>query len=127
MNAEETEAFKNKEIAQLIAAIPFLAKCDNPERTALNHLASYVLSIRVATKPYYNCVKNDHSGKDITKRLETISHFTGGDKAILDKGMNIITLNMIADYERDQEEDKISGKYNPVSDGILNYEKEKKK
>ena len=125
MNSEETEWFINKRIVNLIAAIPFLAKCRNPERTALSHLASYVLSIRAATKPYADCVKSDNSVGSISERIKTISYFEDGNQDIIDRGMNLLILNMISGYERDKEDDKLSAKYNPINDGILDFTNEK--
>ena len=34
---ERTEAMKKNRVLKLVAALPYLAGCDNPERTALSH------------------------------------------------------------------------------------------
>ena len=119
MNAEEREAFAEKRVAKLIAAIPFLAECEDAERTAVAHLGSYLLSVR-ATKRYFNARPDD--SESITERLRLISNFKGGDQRIIERGTNLLALNMVSDYRRDAEEDVFLRKYNPVSEGDFDYE-----
>jgi hypothetical protein len=123
MNKEDREWLLNKNLAKLIAAIPYLAGCEDPGRTAITHLGAYILSIRIKTVA--NCQPTDDV--DLFRRLEMINNFIGGDQAIIQKGMSLIALNMIADYARDIEEDRMFGKYNPVDSGAFNYEFEKKR
>ena len=118
---EETERFRSREIPKLIAAIPFLAGCKDPLRTAISHLGTYILSVRLPevaeTKP--------SDDEYLFRRLETINHFIGGDNEIIQRGMNLIALCMIYDYERDIEEDRQLNKYNPISSGSLDFEEQK--
>lgn len=64
---------------------------------------------------------NPNDNNNILKRLDSINHFDGGDKKIIEKGMKLLALNMVHDYKRDIEEDKINNKYNPISFGVWNY------
>ena len=121
MDKEDREWFQNKNLAKLIAAIPYLAGCEDPGRTSITHLGAYILSIRI--KAVANCQPTDDA--DLFRRLEMINNFIGGDQAIIQKGMSLIALNMIADYARDIEEDRMFGKYNPVDSGSFDYEHEK--
>ncbi len=121
MNKEDREWLLNKNLAKLIAAIPYLADCKDPGRTAITHLGAYILSIRIKTVA--NCQPSDDV--DLFRRLEMINNFIGGDRAVIQKGMSLIALNMIADYARDIEEDRMFGKYNPVDSGAFNYGNEK--
>lgn len=114
----ETEAFRDKKIAKLIGLIPFAAGCGNPERIAVAHLGTYILSVRA--KEYFNPVPEDDA--NVFSRLDLISHFPGGDPDIVRKGMALLTLNMIADYQRDVDEDVQIGKYNPIASGSFDYE-----
>ena len=123
MDKDEREWLQNKNLAKLIAAIPYLAGCEDSGRTAITHLGTYILSIRIKTVA--NCQPTDDA--DLFRRLEMINNFIGGDQAIIQKGMSLIALNMIADYARDIEEDRMFGKYNPVDSGAFNYEFEKKR
>jgi hypothetical protein len=122
MNKEDQEWLLNKNLAKLIAAIPYLAGCDDPGRTAITHLGAYILSIRIKTVA--NCQPTDDI--NLFRRLEMINNFIGGDQAIIQKGMSLIALNMIADYARDIDEDRMFGKYNPVDSGAFDYVTEKK-
>ena len=116
--SEETERFRSREIPKLIAAIPFLAGCKDPLRTAISHLGTYILSVRLPE------VANTKPSDDeyLFRRLECINHFIGGDKDIIQRGMNLIALCMVSDYERDIDEDRKLGKYNPISTGNMNSE-----
>lgn len=119
MTEKEKERFKNKDIARLIAAIPIFAGCENAERTAVSHLGVYVLSNK-ETKHYFNPAASDD--KDIFKRLEHIGTFIAGDPMIIKKGMSLIALTMLNDYQRDIHIDETLGKYNPVASGSFEYE-----
>ncbi len=123
MNEDDSKWLLNKKLAKLIAAIPYLAGCEDPGRTAITHLGAYILSIRIKTVA--NCQPSDDA--DLLRRLEMINNFIGGDREIIQKGMSLIALNMIADYARDIEEDRLFGKYNPVDSGAFNYEYEKER
>lgn len=119
MDDQEAEWLEDKRIAQLIGAIPFLAGCDQPARTAVTHVSTYLLSIK-DTKPYFNADPTDDI--DILERLRLIMIFRGGDRRIIDKGMSLLALNMLDDYKRDIHIDEVYGKYNPVATGAFDYE-----
>lgn len=116
MTAEERSRFEAKTVARLIGAIPFLAGCDNPERTAVAHLGTYLLSVR-ETKPFFHPSAKDD--EHILARLRLGMSFQGGDSAIIDKGMAILALNMLNDYVRDIQIDAAMGKHNPVASGAF--------
>ena len=119
--SEETERFRSREIPKLIAAIPFLAGCKDPLRTAISHIGTYILSVRLP-----EVAKTIPSDDEcLFRRLDPINHFMGGDNEIAQRGMNLIALCMICDYERDVEEDRKLGKHNPISAGTLDFEEQK--
>lgn len=119
MDAEELQWFSTGRIAKLIAAIPFLAGCEDAERTAVAHLGTYLLSTR-ETKSYFNARAEDKSS--VLERLRLISSFKGGDGRIIEKGLSLLALNMVSDYKRDIEEDARLGKYNPIAAGAWDFE-----
>jgi hypothetical protein len=119
MDAEEQEELRDKRVARLIAAIPFLAGCEQPARTAVAHVGTYLLSIR-NTKPFFNADATDDI--HILERLRLIMNFRDGDKKIIDKGMSLLALCMIDDYKRDIYIDETLGKYNPIASGAFDYE-----
>ncbi len=118
MSEEEKARFKTKDIAKLIGTLPFIAGCQDAERTAVTHLGSYVLSFR-ETKPYFNA--NPSENTDVFERLRLGMNFKGGDPRIIDKGMSILALIMLNDYHEDLHIDDAIGKYNPVADGSFDY------
>lgn len=119
---KETKWFRNCKTAKLIAAIPFAAECDEPERTAIAHLCIYLAEIRGFQK-YYAHLPSDDS--DLFKRLGFISTFEGGNSEIIEYGMNLLALIMIEGYHRSEEKDKQNGTYNPFVSGTWDYEKTK--
>ncbi len=107
------------QVIKLIAGIPFIAGCNNPLRTALSHVSIYFLAASKAGKNTF--VHTEDDDQDYLLRLERISHFDGGDKTIINKGMDLLALTMIEDYFRDMKEDRTKGKYNPFISGTWNY------
>lgn len=116
---KETKWFRNCKTAKLIATIPFAAECDEPERTAIAHLCIYLAEIRGFQK-YYAHLPSDDS--DLYKRLGFISTFEGGNREIIENGMNLLALIMIEGYHRSEEIDKQNGAYNPFVSGTWDYE-----
>jgi hypothetical protein len=118
MTEEESDRFQAGSIAKLIAAIPFLAGCEDAERTAVAHLGTYLLSIR-ETKPYFSARAEDSTS--VLERLRLGSSFKGGDRRIIERGLCLLALNMVSDYQRDLGEDAALGKYNPIAAGAWDY------
>lgn len=116
---KETKWFRNCKTAKLIATIPFAAKCDEPERTAIAHLCIYLAEIRGFQKYYAHLPSDDC---DLFKRLGFISTFEGGNREIIEYGMNLLALIMIEGYHRSEEKDKQNGTYNPFVSGTWNYQ-----
>lgn len=121
---EEKDVFSNNPTAKLIASIPFIANCIEPERTAIAHLCLYVAELNGFQK-YCSHVPSDDS--DIFNRLAFISTFEGGNRAIIEHGMNILALIMIENYKRTEKSDKANGIYNPFVAGTWNYKQIKNK
>lgn len=113
-SAEEDEAFARDSVAKLIAAIPFEAGCDEPERTALAHLAVYMTELRGGRKI------GDHTPADNASplaRLRLLSSFKGGNEIVIAHGMNLLALVMLTGYIQSKDEDKENNIYNPLNDG----------
>lgn len=111
---------KANRTARLIAALPFLAGCEHPERTALSHLATFVLA---SSKPCRKVFDHDASDNaSPTARLAPIADFQGGDKAVIEEGMARLAMIMANGYKKDLEKDKKSGEYNPILAGAWKHE-----
>lgn len=121
---KETKWFRNCKTAKLIATIPFAGGCDEPERTAIAHLCIYLAEIRGFQKYYAHLPSDDC---DLFKRLGFISTFEGGNKDVIEYGMNLLALIMIEGYHRSEEKDKRLGTYNPFVSDTWNYQIMKQK
>jgi hypothetical protein len=118
MNEERAAKLLANPTAKLIAAIPYLAACREPSRTALAHLATYVIAGSMAGKKAFDHKPSDNY--DVLARLATGASFEGGDPAIINKGMKILASIMIEGYRRDQASDRAEGLYNPIGAGAWN-------
>lgn len=112
--AESLRLFDSR-TARLIGALPYLARCDQPDRTALAHLSVYLLSSRGAARWTFDHRPEDDV--DPLHRLATISDFLGGDPLVLGRGMRLLALQMVCGYARDQAKDTVTGEYNPLLAG----------
>jgi len=116
---EETKHLANSKVAMLIGMLPVIAECEDAERTALSHLAIY-LTAAGGGKAWFNHRKSDNA--DINSRLRLGMSFIGGDKKIIERGMDLLAMVMLSGYNRDKAMDLESGKYNPLNDGSWNFE-----
>lgn len=122
---EEKEWLKNSKMARLITATPFLAGCEKAEETAFSHLMIYLIASHESGKSIFFHKPADDG--DTHTRLFPISNFLGGDTVLIQCCLDLIALTMIAGYRKDAEEDKKSGKYNPVAEGKWDYSLESEK
>jgi len=112
MTDGEAGRFRSSRVARLVGLLPYLAGCDDAERTALSHLATLVVAGRGEARRAF-----DHAPADDAEplaRLRTISDFKGGDEAIISRGLALLGLCMVSGYRRDLEADRLLGSYNPV-------------
>ena len=121
---EEKYQFENSNTARIIATIPFEANCNEPERTAIAHLCLYVAEKRGFQK-YCSHLPSDDS--DFFNRLAFISTFDGGNREIINHGMNILALIMLEGYKISSKQDRNNNVYNPILSGVWNYQSIKNK
>jgi predicted N-acyltransferase len=117
---EETIAFASCRTARLIGELPFIARCEDAERTALAHLAVYITALRGGRFVF------DHSpedNEDICSRLRLIMSFESGVPLVIEHGMKLLALIMVCGYNRDREKDEAEGFYNPLNDGSWDFAK----
>lgn len=119
LKPEETSRLKQAPVPKLIAALPFIAGCPKAERISAAHLAVYILSLKTNI---FNATEQDN--RDIFARLERISTYPGGDPKIIKKGMCLLALCMLANYDKDRLKDMDSGKYNPLNREAFDFEEE---
>jgi len=118
MDATQAQTLVANTTAKLVCALPFLAGCHEPERTALAHLASFVLAGSDSARAHFDHKKEDD--RDPLARLSVISHFEGGSPALIERGMKLLAIVMINGYRRDVRADSAAGEYNPVGAGVWN-------
>lgn len=119
LTESETERLYQSKTARIIAAIPFAAGCEEAERTAILHLCAYMAEIRGFQKFCSHLKSDDES---LYKRLEMISHFNGGDKKVIEHGMDMLAFIMLKGYKASQKADAANGIYNPLNSGAWDYD-----
>ena len=87
-------------------------------RTSLANLSVYMMYVG-PTKEVFNATPQDDT--DIFARLD-LARFIGGRQEIVDRGVALLALNMLADYRRDVVFDIANGKHNPVATGAWEYD-----
>ena len=122
LNAFEVKRLENSMVAKLIAAIPYAAGCNEPERTAIAHLITYVSEIKGFQKYFAHLQSDDFN---IYNRLNKLSNFSGGDKKIIHQGMTMLALSMLNGYNKTRDYDKQNKLYNPLNSGSWDYESQK--
>ena len=115
MEEARRSTLNSNPVFRLVGALPFLAGCDEPKRTALSHMAIFLLASSDAAKDIY--AHNFRDSSVLQRRLEPISHFSGGNPRIIERGMHLLTLAMLSDHLYDAESDKSLNKLNPVAAG----------
>lgn len=120
LTPEEASRLEANRTARLVAAIPFAAGCAHPERTALSHLATFLLAGSPSCARVFDHEPSDDA--DPLLRLAPIADFLGGDPAVIDRGMRLLALVMANGYRKDLEKDKTSGEYNPLLSMAWDYE-----
>ncbi|MDF1567092.1 MAG: hypothetical protein P1P77_03620 [Spirochaetaceae bacterium] len=78
-------------------------------------MAIFLLAASDPAKDVYAHKFRDSS--DLRQRLEPISHFSGGNPRIIERGLQLLTLAMLCDHLYDAESDKALNKVNPVGAG----------
>lgn len=115
---EERRSFESCRTARLIGTLPYLASCEEAERTALAHLSVYVTAIRGGRRAFDHCERDN---KDVLARLQHLMHFRGGDPTAIEHGMSLLALTMLGGYDRDRQKNARSGEYNPLNAGHWDY------
>lgn len=124
LSLQESEKLANSKTAKIIASLPFVANCIEPERTAIAHLVLYMAEIK-GFQQYCAHVSSDD--KMLLRRLDFISTFEGGDQKIIEHGMYMLALIMLEGYKKSSKKDAKMNIYNPLVSGTWNYQKEKNK
>lgn len=113
MTDTETKRFNDNRVARLVGLLPFIATCDDAERSSLSHLATFVVANRGEARRAFDHAQEDDA--EPLARLRTISDFKGGDESILSRGLALLGLCMVSGYRRDVEIDDLFNNYNPVN------------
>jgi len=117
---EKKEQIQNSKMAKFIATVPYLAGCNKTLETSFSHLMIYLMSLDESAKDIFFHKPEDD--RDIYSRLFPISNFSGGNREIIQCCMDLTALCMLSNYKKDIEEDRETGKYNPINNNIWDYD-----
>lgn len=121
-NIEESrkQNLKENKVAKLIAMLPYIVKSNYPERYSYANFIVYVFA--VLNKHIFLQKK----GESIESRIKAILNFDGGDSKLIERAKYLLSLISLEDHKKDIDIDKKEGKYNPISEGDIDYETNKK-
>ncbi len=119
ITGEEKEKFMKAKMPLFVSFLPFIARTDFPENDARHNLEIYVGERKFYRDRYKHEPIHDQNPFE---RIKPMCQFSGGDKRIIDKGLSLMCITMLADYKKDQKEDEQKGKYNPLNSGAWMYE-----
>jgi hypothetical protein len=114
----ELDRLRKTAAARLIAAIPYLAGCSDPDRFAVANVGTFLLA--ESAESIFDHRDNDDG--DVPARLATIALFPDGDQAVIRRGINLLALTMVCHYEQTRETDRARGVYNPLVSGAWDAE-----
>jgi hypothetical protein len=118
LGLKEKESLRNSQPAKIITALPHLAECKHPERTALINL------LRMA-EAHRDTVFDATPGEGLGKRMFDIAGFRSGNEKVIRYGIGLLELASLEDHQWDIRDDAREGKYNPIHAGEIDYKKEK--
>lgn len=121
LSLSEMESLQRNRTAMLIGALPALSGTPDADRVAVQHVITYLTARHL--EAIFDHRRDDD--KEIMARLERISHFPGGDRRVIQRGMDLLALTMISGYERSVVTDRRQGVYNPIESGSWDGEREK--
>ena len=116
----ELDGLRNNPTAKLFAAIPFLAGCAHPKRTAAASLGVFLMARDHGCEGIFA-----HTPEDDAEPFRRMFHavvYSGGDQAIIERGKLLLTLVQLKDHWNDRGEDAAAGVYNPINSGSWRYE-----
>lgn len=99
--------------AKLVAAIPYLAGSEDPDRFAVSNL----LTLHGATRARSLFGHRAGDDEDPFRRLATFHVGNHADPRVVDHGLTLLALISLTDHERDAEADRRAGKPNPLNSG----------
>ena len=114
----DQEKLHDSKVARVIASIPYIAGCENPRQTAINHLGLYLTA-------HQNPVFDSGKTESIAQRMFDIKGFKGGRQTVIKKGLKILELLSLEDHNGDRQLDAGLGKNNPLNEGAIDYDTEK--
>lgn len=114
LKESEKQALSSSSAAAIMAKLPLIADCENPERTALRHLLCVASAHR-------NGLFDAIPGEGLSRRMFDVSHFQGGDKIVLKYGETMLQMISLEDHNNDRNIDRRAGKYNPINSGEIDY------
>ncbi len=118
LSALEKSKITMSGVALFIAAMPFVAGCNDAKEKSLTHLSIYVNKIRTLenARDYV-----PEAASSVYEDLAILSSFEGGDENIVNHGMLILALIMLESYKDRTFSDLERGVENPLNNGTWDY------
>jgi hypothetical protein len=119
MDTESHDWLQQTKVARLMAELPHIAGCADPDRAAYAHVSTLLVASRNPK------VFGHRSSDTLRSRLFAVSHFDGGDSRLIERGLHLLELASLSDHIADVDYDRVVGKYNPLNTGEVTYDSER--
>lgn len=110
----EAHRYSSQLSAKVIAAIPYLAGSEDPDRFAIANLMTMHAATKLPSIFGHRPDDNEHP----YRRLGSLRVGDHADPRVVACGLKILTLISLGDHVHDGEHDRQLRKYNPVNEGI---------
>ncbi len=118
LSDDEQKNLMDNNVAKFIAALPFVAGCEDAKTKALSHLSIYLAEIRGQGSL---CEESAEAVSTVYEDLGVLSTFDGGNQQIVQHGMSILALIMLEGYKDRTFSDMEKNIYNPLNDETWDY------
>ena len=109
----EAQQYERDPSARLMAAIPFLAGSEDPDRFAVSNLLTFHAAIK-APQIFGHRQADD---EDVFRRLATFHIGNHSEPRVVDYGLTLLAMVFLSQLESDAESDRKNKKYNPLNVG----------
>ena len=113
------ESIRYNTIARLVGMLPFLAKTECPQRDSFSNLSLFIFTSFSESRDLFKL--NPLDDEDILSRFQGIMCFTGGNSAIIDRGLSLIALSVLYTYKNKYGDDVTGDYYKILSEDCCNH------
>lgn len=117
LECSELEILKKSPVARILAAIPYLAGCKNPDQIAVLEVSLYIAAMRNEK------LFSHRANQTIKERIYSgfLQPLQTGDPDVVEFGFTLLELISLNDHYHDLPSDILTGHANPLKERVILY------